>query len=113
MKKLTTTLMLTFRFFVAAVLSGVQTTRVIVSRPPGMTPGFVDYEFAPMTPWGATILGCLITLTPGTTTVDIDMRARRMRLHLLDVRGAESALAEIRRDFERPLCVLFGCEVSA
>jgi multisubunit Na+/H+ antiporter MnhE subunit len=99
---------LAFRFLVAVVRSGVQTTRIILRPDPDLRPGFIDYRFEPMTETGATLLGSLITLTPGTTTVDIDMAAGRMWIHLLDTRGAESARAEIRSEFETPIRVLFG-----
>ena len=61
---------------------------------------------APPLLWlGIVYLGSLITLTPGTTTVDIDMEERRLLVHLLDTRGADSARAEIRSDFEKPIRV--------
>ena len=49
-------------------------------------------------------------LTPGTTTVDIDMERGEMLLHLLDVAGAEEAVAGIRADFEPSIIRLFGTE---
>lgn len=104
---------LALRFFLAVIRSGVQTTITILRPDPGMTPGFIDYEFEPMTEIGATLLGSLITLTPGTTTVDIDMEARRLLVHLLDTRGADAARAEIRSEFETPIRVLFGTEKAA
>jgi len=36
-------------------------------------------------PYVATILGSIITLTPGTLTVDIDMEKRVAHIHALDV----------------------------
>lgn len=104
---------LAVRFFLAVIRSGVQTTLTILRPDPDMKPGFIDYEFEPMTETGATLLGSLITLTPGTTTVDIDMGARRLLVHLLDTQGADSARAEIRSQFEQPIRVLFGTEQTA
>lgn len=99
---------LTCRFLVAVTRSGIQTTKTILWPDPGLAPGFIEYLFEPMTEVGATLLGSLITLTPGTTTVDIDMERGRLWVHILDVRGAQGARAEIRRDFEEPILVLFG-----
>jgi len=99
---------LVFRFVVAVVRSGLQTTRMILRPDPAMRPGFVEYAFAPMSERGAALLGSLITLTPGTTTVDIDMASHRMWIHLLDTRGADAARAEIRSELEAPIRVLFG-----
>jgi multisubunit Na+/H+ antiporter MnhE subunit len=50
----------------------------------------------------------MISLTPGTTTIDIDMERHEMLLHMLDTSGAASAVASIRHDFERYLVILFG-----
>jgi multisubunit Na+/H+ antiporter MnhE subunit len=99
---------LTWHFLVAVTRSGIQTTKIILVPDPELTPGFIEYFFEPMTEVGATLLGSLITLTPGTTTVDIDMQRGRLWVHLLDVRGARGAKEEIRRDFEEPILVLFG-----
>jgi multicomponent K+:H+ antiporter subunit E/multicomponent Na+:H+ antiporter subunit E len=54
----------------------------------------------------------MITLTPGTTTIDIDLERREMLLHVLDASDLDGMLAAIRRDFERYLVVLFGREQS-
>jgi|GEM_PF-355894 len=102
---------LSLLFLRAVVVSGVQTLRVILRNsigghePPA---GLIRMRFAPMNEQGATLLGCMITLTPGTTTVDIDMKRREMLLHLLDASQAEQAVKGIRRDFEPSLIVLFG-----
>jgi multisubunit Na+/H+ antiporter MnhE subunit len=40
---------------------------------------------------GASILGGMITLTPGTTTIDVDMERREMLLHVLDASRHDGA----------------------
>jgi multisubunit Na+/H+ antiporter MnhE subunit len=57
---------------------------------------------------GAALLGSMISLTPGTTVIDIDVAAREMVLHMLDMSDAASALAAIRRDFEPAVVAWFG-----
>lgn len=99
---------LVLRFVAAVVRSGVQTTRLILRPDPAMQPGFIEYGFEPMSEVGAALLGSLITLTPGTTTVDIDMSSRRMWIHLLDTRESDATRKEIRAEFEDPIRVLFG-----
>lgn len=101
---------LLWRFALACLLSGLRTTWIILRPPSGLTPGLVDYRFAPMGENAATVLACLICLTPGTSVVDVDARAGRMRLHMLDTREKDAALAEIRLQFEHPLRVLYGEE---
>jgi multicomponent K+:H+ antiporter subunit E/multicomponent Na+:H+ antiporter subunit E len=98
-------------FLWALVISGIATIRVIVQASFGGTApasGFVRFRYAPMSDQGAAILASMITLTPGTTAIDIDPETRTMTLHLLDAAGAEDAIADIRRTFEPPLVILFG-----
>lgn len=107
-------LLLLLRFLRAVVVSGWQTALVIlragVGGGPGPAAAFVRIRFAPMDERGAAVLGCLISLTPGTTTLDVDLERREMLLHVLDAGDLDGLLAAIRRDFERYLVVLFGTE---
>ena len=59
-----------------------------------------------MSPTGVAILGAVVTLTPGSSTVDIDLERGEIVLHLLDLSKAEESLAAIRRDFEMDLRTL-------
>lgn len=97
---------LLLRFAGHCLLSGIATARIILSRtqPPA---GVVQLHFAPMSSTGAAVLGALVTLTPGSTCIDIDPQQREMLLHLLDTREIETTFASIRRDFEQDLCLLF------
>lgn len=103
---------LLLRFLRAVVVSGVQTLRVIiVSGRPGAPPppvALLRMRFAPMSADGAALLGCMITLTPGTTTLDIDMQRRELLLHVLDASDPEGMVQGIRDEFESSLVVLFG-----
>ncbi|MCB1629619.1 MAG: Na+/H+ antiporter subunit E [Xanthomonadales bacterium] len=108
MNRILALVLLAVRLPTAIVRSGLQTTLLILRQPRGLTPGFVDYRYGPLTSTGAVLLGCLISLTPGTTTVEIDEEGRSLKLHLLDTRDAETDLDEIRTQFEIPLRALFG-----
>lgn len=103
---------LLLRFLWAVVISGIDTIKVILraSFAPASTPaaGFVRFRYAPMSDQGAALLASMITLTPGTTAIDIDPETRIMTLHLLDLDGADDAIADVRRTFEPPLVILFG-----
>ena len=105
-------IVLLLRFLLAVVVSGLQTVRVIlwVSAGRDRTPrvAYLRMRFAPMSEAGATILGCMISLTPGTTVIDVDMERREMLLHVLDAQDATALVAGIRRNFERYLVVLCG-----
>lgn len=112
MKKPWAALLLLLRFLRALAVSGVQTVGVILRAgigsgrvPPA---AFVRVRYAPMSSQGAALLGCMVSLTPGTTTLDIDEERRELLLHVLDASDTDALLAGIQRDFEPGLLVLFG-----
>jgi len=102
---------LLLHFLKAVVLSGWQTVQVILATTPGGKPRtgtFVRVRFAPMNATGAAILGCMVSLTPGTTTLDIDMDLHELLLHVLDETAVQEMVDGIRTDFEPGLVAVFG-----
>lgn len=97
---------LLLRFLGHSMLSGLSTARIILQRTPTRA-GFVRMPFSPMSPTGAAVLGALVTLTPGSSAIDIDLDRREILLHILDLRDKETVLEGIRRDFEKDICTLF------
>ena len=72
-------------------------------------PGFVEIPLDIEDPFVATILGGIITLTPATVSIDIDMDRRILHVHALDVPDPETLIAEIKTRYETPLKEMFGC----
>jgi multisubunit Na+/H+ antiporter MnhE subunit len=94
-------------FFVQLVLSGLVTAWLIVRRGNIQTSGLARIPFEGLNETGAAVLGCLLTLTPGTTALDIDMQGHTLLIHFLDATHREKTASEIRRRFEIPLRRLF------
>jgi multisubunit Na+/H+ antiporter MnhE subunit len=101
---------LLLHFLWQIVASGVTTAWLIVRPGARPTPALVRMTFSGLNETGAALLGCMMTLTPGTTTVDIDMARNEMLVHLLDGADPEAALASAHEEFERPLRELFPLE---
>jgi multisubunit Na+/H+ antiporter MnhE subunit len=89
-------------------LSGWSTARVILSPRGLVQPGFARLAYGDLGPSTASLLGVLVTLTPGTTILDIDTERHEILLHLLDASQTEATLAAIEHDFVRPLRILSG-----
>lgn len=98
---------LLLRFIGQVLLSGIDTAWQIVRPLQRPVPRFIRMAYGPMDDRGAAILGSLISLTPGTTTLDIDPVRRELLLHMLDGGDPAAAVAGIRRHFEAPLLRLF------
>jgi multisubunit Na+/H+ antiporter MnhE subunit len=97
-----------FNFLREVVASGWVTTRIILAGPRGLRPGYVRFVYGDLPAEAASLLAALVTLTPGTTVVDIDADRGEFLMHLLDLDQAEATLAGIRRDFLVPIRVLLG-----
>jgi multisubunit Na+/H+ antiporter MnhE subunit len=114
MRRLFASIVLLMRFIRAVFVSGMQTLLIIIrsGRPGGEPPpvALLRVRFAPMSENGAALLGSMVSLTPGTTTIDIDMERRELLLHVLDGSDTDAVVEGIRRDFEPGLRVLFGRE---
>lgn len=105
--KIYAVLLLVWRFVLALVRSGLATAWAILRPQPQMQPGFIRMSFGELDPRGAVLLSGMTCLTPGTTVVDIDFERRELLVHLLDLRGAEATVRQIREHFEAPLVRLF------
>lgn len=99
---------LAFNLFWGAIASGWATAWVILIRPHRIRSGLVRMDYGPLGDTGAAFLAALITLTPGTTAVEIDTDRHELLLHLLDLDQAEATLAQIRCDLLEPLRRLTG-----
>jgi multisubunit Na+/H+ antiporter MnhE subunit len=108
MNRLTALIRLVVNFVKESIVSGGITTLIILRGGKALQPGFVRMSYGDLGETAANFLGALVSLTPGTTTVDIDPERRELLLHLLDVTRAEQTLASIRRDFLLPVRALFG-----
>ncbi len=108
MTRLGAVVLLAVRFLRDVLVSGWVTTRIILQDPARLEPGFVRMSYGDLDETGAALLAALVTLTPGTTAVDLDLARREILLHLLDVRHAASVVAGIRKGFEGPLLAALG-----
>lgn len=105
------------RFWTAAVLladflwhvitAGVTTAWQIVRHRSGLSPALVHLEYDGLSPTGAVVYASLLSLTPGTSAIDIDVERRTLLLHVLDGRHANQVLDDARRRVEARLKVLF------
>jgi multicomponent K+:H+ antiporter subunit E len=91
------------------VAANITVARVVLGDTRAIQSQFVDVPLDTRDPFVATILGSIITLTPGTLTMDIDMDKSVVHIHGLDVRDRSLLVAEIKSRYEAPLKEIFGC----
>lgn len=99
---------LAVNFVKGLVLSGWDTALVIFRDPGTLDSGTTRMPYGGLDPKTASLLGALISLTPGTTMVALDIQRREFLLHLLDMGHRDASIATIQRDFVTPLRELTG-----
>lgn len=91
------------RFLHALVVSNIQMAVVVLTRPTrDLAPGFIDYPLEGLSSFEILLLSHCITLTPGTTSVEVSDDRRTLVIHALDARDAAQARASIKQ-LEGPL----------
>ena len=108
MNQLYAIVVLTWRFTSAMLVSAWTTSRTILFASDAPDRGYARFAYGDLHDAGVMLLAAMVTLTPGTSTIDIDIERRELLLHVLDTRDLEIVLEELRRDFLLPIRVLFG-----
>ena len=108
MNRLNAAALLTWRFASAMLVSAWATGRTILMDSDAPERGYGRFAYGDLDEAGVMLLAALVTLTPGTSTIDIDTERRELLVHLLDTRDLETVFEELRRDFLLPIRSLFG-----
>ena len=110
MKPLLAFFMLNFHFLKAATLSGLVTAKLILLRPEQINSGTCSMPYDGLDGFPLVILGMMITLTPGTTLIEIDRQNQTMTLHLLDLDDQAILFEQIEQDYIRYLKLWSGAQ---
>ncbi|MGK3996559.1 Na+/H+ antiporter subunit E [Sorangium sp. So ce1024] len=93
-----------FCFLRALVVANLQLARCILfQKRKDLAPGFLTYPVEQLSKLEIFVLSHCITLTPGTTTVEVSRDFTRLTLHALDARDAEATVRGIRDELEAPI----------
>lgn len=96
-------------FFYEAIKSAVEVSAYIFKKDVSFSPGIIKVSTSLTNVTAITILANLITLTPGTLTLDFDKAERAYYIHWINVKTREEAEArrELIEKFENWLGVIF------
>ena len=95
-------------FCIALVRSNVSLVRIVLRPQLHIAPGIVTVPTAVTTNIELTALACLVTLTPGTLTLDVSLDRKALIVHVIDVQDAQAVIDEIKNTLEKAIL-----EVSA
>jgi len=95
-------------FFVELIKSGWRVLVLVMRHDLRLDPGIVAVPLRVTRDFEITLLANLITLTPGTLTVDLSDDRRYLYVHCLDMPDADAVIADIRDGFERLILETFA-----
>jgi len=93
-------LMLILEFFIQLVRGALSVALRAISSWRTLRPVIIDYPLTVHTDVQITLLANLITLTPGTLSVDVSDDRKTLRIHVLDAPDGEAVVGQIAAGFE-------------
>ena len=89
------------------VVANIEVARQVIGPPERLRPGFLEVPLDIEDSLVASLLGSIVSLTPGTVSIEIDGGV--LLVHALHVTDAEEAVARIKSRYEAPLKKVFAC----
>ena len=89
------------------VASALTVATQILGREDRITPGFITVPLSIRDPYGITCLASIITMTPGTLSVDFSSDRTRLLVHALNLDDPAVMVNSIKARYERPLMAIF------
>lgn len=86
-----------------------QVARLVVGPLDRLHPKFVEVPLEIDSPFVATLLGSIVSLTPGTVSIEIDRARKVLFVHALNVGDEAAMIATIKARYEAPLKEIFAC----
>lgn len=93
------------------VTSNLQVARLVLGPRARIRSRFIEVPCALDDPGAVALLAGIITLTPGTLTVDIAPDRRSLIIHCLHAPDPQAVVDSIRERYERPLAEIFSCSM--
>jgi len=91
------------------VAANLAVARRVVGPVARLKPAFVEVPLDLRDPFVATLLGSIVSLTPGTVSIDVDQERWVLRLHALDAPDPAALIRDIKQRYEASLKEIFAC----
>lgn len=95
-------------FVYELVLSGWRVMVIVLRRDMALKPGIIVYPLRVQSDFEIALLANLITLTPGTLTLDVTPDRRHLVIHAIDCADPDQIRADTAAGFERRIMEAFG-----
>ncbi|WP_186400979.1 Na+/H+ antiporter subunit E [Stappia sp. P2PMeth1] len=98
---------LAMTFVYELVLSAVRVASIVLRPKIELKPGIIAYPLTVDRDFEITMLANLITLTPGTLSVDVSDDRSTLYIHCIDVPDKQATIDDIKNSFERKILEAF------
>ncbi len=97
-----------FAFALWSILkSSIEVAQIVVRPKLNIQPGIIAIPLDVRSDMGITLLANLITLTPGTVSLDMSTDRRTLYVHCIDIKDPDAVRDDIKQNFERRVIELF------
>lgn len=91
------------------LLANWAVARRVVGPVSKLNPAFIEVPLDLRDPFAATVLGSIVSLTPGTVSIDVDRVRWVLHLHALDAPDPGVLIRLIKQRYEAPIREIFSC----
>jgi multicomponent K+:H+ antiporter subunit E len=91
------------------LLANVAVARRVVGPLAQLHPAFIEVPLDLRDPFAATVLGSIVSLTPGTVSIDLDRARWVLQVHALDAPDPDALIQRIKQHYEEPIREIFKC----
>lgn len=91
------------------VVANFHVARLVLGPNGKLRPAFLEIPLDLDSDFAISLLASMITLTPGTVTVDYDPERSVIHVHALDTDDPDAMVKEIKQRYETPLKEALGC----
>jgi len=109
-KKFRRVMALAFLFFYELILSALRVALLVIkpNLKESLKPGIIAFPLKVTTDVQITLLANLITLTPGTLSVDVSRDRKILYVHAVSVTNKKELISSITRGFEKKIIEVFS-----
>lgn len=106
-RKFRQTVLFILFFLQELVIATFRVVRVVIAPGLNVRPAIIAVPLDVQSDLGITLLANLVTLTPGSLSLDISSDRKVLYVHVMHVEDVEKSRAEIKQGFERRVRALF------
>ena len=96
-------------FLMDILVANWTVARLVIASPGKLSPALIEVPLDLRDPFLATLLGSIVSLTPGTVSIDVDQTRWILLVHVLDAPDPQAVVDEIKNRYEKAIKEMFEC----